>query len=129
MDRKQQAMEPERQRMSFLYQRLASIGKTSGKDLKTRLKGMPVALRTSGLAVVAAQLNASDCPEDKRIGDLLAPWLLTHATVFSGEKQGEKMRDLLEQCVQASRLEYEAAQQEALRLMEQAKLLALALWS
>ncbi len=121
--------EPERDRMRFLYKRFASIGDSTGKDLKTRLKGEPVAIRTSGLAVVAAQRAASTNSEDRIIGSLLAEWLLEHARVFAKENKGEGLRDLLEQCVNASRLEYEAAQQEALRLMEQAKLLAAALWS
>ncbi len=120
--------EQERDRMRFLYKRFESIGSETGEDLKTRLKGTPVAIRASGLAVVAAQLAASANAEDSIIRSLLAEWLLTRATIFAGDKQGEGIKDLLARCVQSSRLEYEAAQQEALRLMEQAKLLAAALW-
>jgi len=128
MNNSKQAREPERDRMRFLYNRFASIGGKTGENLKIRLKGEPVAIRSSGLAVVAAQRAASTNSEDRIIGSLLE-WLLGPAKVFAHEGKGEEMRDLLEQCVNASRLEYEAAQQEALRLMEQAKLLAAALWS
>ncbi len=126
-----------RERMRFLYGQFQNIGSRTGEELKTRLKGVPVALRASGLAVVAAQLAASpDSPGegsrvvDGMIADLLAEWLLENTSIFSGQAggSGRPIRNLLQHCVLAGRLEYEAAQQEALRLMEQAKLLAAALW-
>ncbi len=130
-----EARDRERMRMHFLYKRFQDIGPQTGENLKVRLKGMPVALRSSGLAVVAARLAASpdsgrDRTVDAMIADLLAEWLLENTMVFAGqEKQGTTgIRALLHHCVEAGRLEYEAAQQEASRLLEQAKLLAAALW-
>ncbi len=128
MNGEKRPREPERDKMRFLYKRFATIGENAGKDLKTRLKGEPVAIRCAGLAVVVAQRAASTNSEDRIIGSLLAEWLLVHARVFADENRGDELRDLLEQCVKSSRLEYEAAQREALQLMEQAKLLAAALW-
>ncbi|RLB92756.1 MAG: hypothetical protein DRH50_09115 [Deltaproteobacteria bacterium] len=122
----------QRLRMQFAYNELKE--KSGGKDIKARLKGLPVALRMNGLAVVGAQLCASSEYKDRAIGEMLAEWLLKECPINLFTKKGGPSRDrplkrLLEACISAKRTEYEAAQMEALAFLEQAKLIAEALWS
>ncbi len=120
-------------RMRFVFERLRTSGgdQEQRQGIKQKLKGLPVSLRSNGLAVVAARLAADN---DIYIGDnLLTHWLLRECPLFRGvapdfDNKNPKIQALVRWCMEMSRLEYEAVQQEALRLMEQSKLIAEALW-
>jgi len=121
----------QRMRMQFAYKGLKDLA--GGKEIKARLKGLPVALRMNGLAVVGAQLCASSEYKDRAIGEMLAEWLLEGCLVNpftrkGGSPKNKPLKSLLEACISAKRTEYEAAQAEALAFLEQAKLIAEALW-
>ena len=119
-------------RMKYAYEYLKN--RTSGDEIKTRLKGLPVEMRMNGLAVVGAKLCASTEYKEKIIGKMLAEWLLEKCpsspfkTKTSLEQQNNPLKQLLDLCIKANRFEYEAAQVEALTFLEQAKLIAEALW-
>ncbi len=122
----------QRMRMQFAYKELKGLA--GGNDIKAELKGLPVALRMNGLAVVGAQLCASSEYKHKKIGKILAEWLLEECPVKPLTKIGSPHKDkplkkLLDACISAKRTEYEAAQAEALAFLEQAKLIAEALWA
>ncbi|MCF6188078.1 MAG: type III-B CRISPR module-associated protein Cmr5 [Desulfobulbaceae bacterium] len=122
------------QRMRFVYERFtrSGVSKDDAKTLKQVLKGLPVSLRTNGLAVVTARLAAD---RDVYAGEyLLAEWLLKECPLFAGmapqfrDNKSSGLQRLMAWCMEMSRLEYEAVQQESMRLAEQAKLIAEALW-
>ncbi len=130
LDKEERSLQ--RIRMRFAYERLNGL--TGGKDIKAKLKGLPVALRMNGLAVVGAQLCASSEYKHRAIGKILAEWLLDGCPVKPLTSMGIPSRDnplktLLDACISAKRTEYEAAQAEALAFLEQAKLIAEALWA
>ncbi len=113
-------------RMEFAYEQLNNFG--NKKEIATRLKGLPIAIRMNGLAVVVAQFSSSD--EIRPIGKMLSKWLLKECPMNTFPKQTEdnaNIKKLLELCIQAIRTEYAAAQQEAIAFLDCAKLIAEAL--
>lgn len=121
-------------RMQYLYAELQGV--TRSKELLSKLKELPVTLRTNGLATISAQLNASSESKDQIVCNLLARWLLVKCPVMPWQKsEDEKLHDaalrsmLLHRCMHAGHLEYETAQTEALLFLEQTKLIAAALWT
>ena len=113
-------------RMEFAYEQLSKF--SNKKEIATRLKGLPIAIRMNGLAVIVAQFSSSD--EIRPIGKMLSKWLLKECPMNTFPKQTEdnaNIKKLLELCIQAIRTEYAAAQQEAIAFLECAKLIAEAL--
>ena len=121
-----------RKRMRFLYDKLD--GYSEGRKLKTKLQGMPVALRINGLAVILTGLASATDHSERFITAILVHWLLQEYDIIPQEKQQELTRGqpniqhLLFHCLNASRIEYETLQHESMALLEQAKLIAEALW-
>lgn len=124
----------EQQRMRFVYERFtrSGVSKDDADTMKRALKGLPVSLRINGLAVVTARLAAD---RNVYVGEhLLAEWLLNECPLFVGvaprspDNNRSGLQLLMAWSMGMSRLEYEAVQQESMRLMEQAKLIAEALW-
>jgi hypothetical protein len=121
----------DQQRMRFVYELLLG-SKVDQNSLKQTLKGLPVSLRTNGLAVVTARLATE---KNLYVGEnLLVNWLLEKCPLFTGmvpenrKHNRNELQLLMQWCMEMSRLEYEAVQQESMRLLEQAKLVAEALW-
>jgi len=116
-------------RMEFAYEQLSRV--INKKEIATRLKGLPIAIRMNGLAVVGAQFSSSD--EIRPIGKMLSKWLLKECpmNIFSEQRnkteEDANIKRLLELCIKATRTEYAAAQQEAIAFLDCAKLIAEAL--
>ncbi len=123
----------DRERMRFVYKVLSGYDTTLADKRKTalrqQLRGLPVDLRTNGLATMVASLSAA---KDQLIGEkILASWLLGRCPALpdgAGTTGKVNNRALVRRCMECSRLEYLALQQEAVCVMEQAKLLSEALW-
>jgi len=113
------------ERMRFLHNELHEVA--SGKELKQKLRGLPVALRTNGLGVLLAQLAASSDKNEKLAGGLLSRWLIEKYPPAGNAGQAN-IKNLLVRCLEATRMEYESLQHESMALLEQAKLIAEALW-
>ena len=119
----------QRERMRFIHGELNPI--RDGEKLKQRFKELPVMLRTNGLATVSAQLAAGES-RDGIIADMLARWVLEKTPIFNKPPEqtssNRAKTRLINQCMAATMPEYELMQMEALAFLEQAKLMAEALW-
>ncbi|MFK5953733.1 MAG: type III-B CRISPR module-associated protein Cmr5 [Desulfobacterium sp.] len=119
----------QRERMRFIHGELHPI--QNGKELKQRFKELPVMLRTNGLATVSAQLAAGES-RDGIIAEMLARWILEKTPIFNKPTEqtgsGKAKTRLINRCMAATISEYELMQMEALAFLEQAKLMAAALW-
>ncbi|SER20069.1 CRISPR-associated protein (Cas_Cmr5) [Solimonas aquatica] len=116
-------------RARFCYDEVAAwAGKPWRQEAAQRVKGLPVQVRTQGLVVTLAMLMADDKTYTRHLADLLANWLLTAAPyrALRGEG-GATALTLLEACSKAPRVEYAAAQREAILLLQQLKIFADAL--
>ncbi len=118
------------ERMRFAYQVLSGyVKKTREKELAAALKSLPISLRQNGLATVAARMAAG---ENQDLGDnLLGRWLLQECPVLQGvqpQNGSTSMKTLVGWCLDMDRGTYQAVQNEAMLLLEQAKLIGAALW-
>ena len=118
------------ERMRFAYQVLSGYVKNpKKKELAAALKSLPISLRQNGLATVAARMAAE---ENRSLGDsLLGKWLLRECPVLQGmqpQVDNTSMRALIDWCLKMDRRTYQAVQNEAMQLLEQAKLIGAALW-
>jgi len=112
------------ERIRFAYERIKSLLNIYGEELVTKLKGLPVSLRLSGLSTLVAQLMAGKALE-RSILKVISDWLLKETPVnpFRGQ-----FNDLLEACVKADMVSHGQACEETLALLEEAKLIAEALY-
>ncbi|MBL8470792.1 MAG: hypothetical protein KF778_19810 [Rhodocyclaceae bacterium] len=102
------------------------------KEITQRLKGLPVQMRSQGLANTLALLMADDKFHVAVLAEILARWLLEKSPLrplpeTGGPAHWGAPRRLLDACVKARRIEYAWAQIEAIALMDQLKLFAGAL--
>ncbi|WP_315783323.1 MULTISPECIES: type III-B CRISPR module-associated protein Cmr5 [unclassified Bradyrhizobium] len=98
-------------------------------EATTRVKSLPVQIRSQGLLVTLATLMNEGRDHSMPLVDVLARWLLEAApkrTLRAPTGQTDRTR-LLGACSTASRAEYAAAQHEAILLFDQIKLYAVAL--
>lgn len=99
------------------------------KELTQRVKGLPVALRTQGLAVTLATLMKNQ----RALSEALAQWLLVecpHRPLDVPDARQQRISldvQLLDAAVRSSRPAYLAAQAEALAFLEHVKRFAEAL--
>lgn len=119
-----------RLRARFVMDRIGAwSGRPWSKDAVTRVKSLPVQIRSQGLTVgIAVLLREGGASAE--IVKILAEWLFTGAPVKplgvpGGAKTGQA---LLRAAVDADRPSYLAAQREALGLLDELKLLADALY-
>lgn len=117
-------------RMRFVYQVLSGYAKNpKEKELAAALKSLPISLRQNGLATVAARMAAE---KNQYLGDnLLGRWLLKECPVLQGmqpQTNNTSMRALVDWCLKMDRSGYQVVQNEAMLLLEQAKLIGAALW-
>lgn len=100
------------------------------KDAATRVKSLPIAIRTQGLMVVLATLLKENTSYARSLSNAVAEWLVRrapHSSLKSEDSQEVNARRLLEMCRSASRRDYLAAEWEAILFFEQVKLYADAL--
>lgn len=129
-----------RLRAKFVYDEVRSWGRlrnTAGKAA-TRAKGLPVQVRTQGLGTTVAMLmHQARRQEEKKtdagmLAEVLAKWLLDACPrrPFADVEVGgdDRVRVLLDACMRADRACYAAAQNEALAVLEDVKVLAQALY-
>jgi hypothetical protein len=118
------------ERTRFAHECVAGWGR-SAADAATRLKGLPVEVRTGGLGTAVAVLLREGGRDSGLLAGMLAEWLLRRSPRrlpgFDDARGHADGRRLLELLARADALDYRAAQREALALLEQAKLLADAL--
>jgi hypothetical protein len=92
-----------------------------------RCQSLPVQVRAQGLTIAVALLLRGE-REDRAVADLLATWLLREAPARTLQAADTpSARALLRAVTQADRASYLGAQHEALRLLDQLKLLSDAL--
>lgn len=98
-------------------------------EAATRVKSLPVAIRTQGLMVVVATLMRENTPYARRLVEALARWLLKEPNApLRGLAQSDAgPRALLEACRNASRAEFLTAEWEAVLFFDNVKLYADAL--
>lgn len=119
-----------RMRAKFVMERIGGWNGQSWKsEAVTRVKSLPVQIRSQGLTVgIAVLLREGSASAE--IAKILAEWLFGGAPVRplgapSGSKTGQA---LLRAAVDADRASYLAAQREALGLLDELKLLSDALY-
>lgn len=121
------------ERTRFAFEATYSWGESWRSRAVTNVKSIPVAIRTHGLTVTVATFLRRGTIHDTEMANLMGRWLLNHAPrktlkrdeSFDSHDHG---RALLSACIQADRSSYQAAQSEAIALMELVKLFAEALY-
>ena len=122
-----------RERAQFAYQDVVQWEENWRQRALTRARGLPMQTRTQGLTITLATLMREDQVHASRLADLIGQWLLETAPVRTlGEvttsQSWSDARRLLDACMKAERAAYQAAQTEALALLEHVKLYADALY-
>lgn len=112
-------------RARFVYQRKRLW---DNSEAVTRLKGLPIEIRTQGLGTVVATLLAADDATSRGLVQLIAEWLREGGMVPASENaprsgDGNAMLKWMANCEPAA---YLAAGVETMALLETAKLLAAA---
>jgi hypothetical protein len=93
---------------------------------RNHIKGLPVQLRTQGLAIVVATLLADTKRVSRDVNEGVAGWLGTVLPELVVERRADsnapRAADLLRASVKLGRTEYLAVQREALAFLEDVKL-------
>ena len=113
----------DRERTRFLLERLGRSTPPSPDDIARYMGGVPVALRTQGLAVTLALLR-DGASAQKEIARLIGQWLCTR---WPAAPEGIDADKLLGRLDRLDPHLYQAMQAEALALCERLKLLSNAL--
>lgn len=98
--------------------------KSSFKEAVTRLKGLPVTIRSEGLVTTLAILLKSNTSADENIADALARWLADGVPWTPIESNAQRAKTLMEELIHLENLQYRIVQREALAFVEHLKLLA-----
>ncbi len=100
-------------------------------DAFKRAQSLPIEVRTEGLTIALLVLKREGGTASLALGRLLASWLIEHwrpgLLPEAGGRRSDPIDDLVERCVQANRVQYQAAQREAILFLDQVKLVASAL--
>jgi hypothetical protein len=126
-----EAVELDRVRARLAYDLLVDQKRfTVDSEVATRVKSLPVQVRTQGITVALATLMRGSGSSTK-LAELIATWLLDRscpAELADRDAPGKPTPErALGALIKAKRITYILAQQEALALVEQAKLIADAL--
>jgi len=96
--------------------------------VRTRVQGLPVAIRTQGLSVALATLLKEKNSESAQLAELMGNWLLSsRARVVANSSENASGSKLLARTIEAKRAEYLALQTESLAYLEHVKRIASAL--
>lgn len=99
---------------------------TGNAGLKKVAEGLPVALRTQGLLVTLARLQAGD-ENEKQMAKQVTDWLIQQPHLGLSQSELSAIPDLLNELLNLERSSYLAIQAEAQRLVERIKLFCQAL--
>lgn len=119
-------------RYAFAFEQVLEWEKGSQTAATTRAKSLPIEVRAEGLLVALANLMRDGRQGHRTLAALLAHWLLVAAPrkpLDVAEEATGSPNDLLKACALATRIEYSAAQTEALAVLAGIKVYSNALYS
>jgi len=117
---------PQLKQMEYAHKCIQHWPSDSRKQLTVASKGLPVMLRSQGVAVAVATLNKER--KTQPLAENIARWLLEDAPVKTlkpdESRRAAPVRKLLAACAKVDRTAYRVAQREALALAEMIKIYA-----
>lgn len=111
-------------RSRFVFKLASKWRGPSRKEATALAQGLPVAMRTQGLAITLARLSAKDSVASRTLRDMLFDWLTKDAPSIKFGKSLATSTELLERLLELDRPTYLVAQREALALSERIKLIS-----
>ena len=120
-----------RQRNRFVYRWVVSLTEREQKEVAALAQGLPVTLRSQGLAVTIARLFSSDNNSSQLLSRLFLEWLTQSAGEFLPSLSGSRKNqaEFLEAVLEMDRPDYLAFQREAMAFSEQVKLITKAVYA